>query len=131
MTTEQTPLLRSRSPSVGEVVDTAESKKIMAPRTIIIIILIILVLVQLGDQLMEPSFTRVFESIYCYNYWETEDPSRILLSRANVRPGAVGGVAEDFCKVARVQSQVATLRGYQYLFDGLPCKQYPAVIRHV
>lgn len=124
MATEQTPLLRSRSPSVGQIVDIVDTK-VMSPRTIITITIVILVVVQMGDQLMEPSFTRVFESIYCYNYWEVEDPSKILLSRANVGPGAIGGVDEQWCKVAKVQSQVATLRGYQSFLEGIPCEQYP------
>jgi len=71
---------------------------------------------------MEPPLTRVYESIYCYEYWEQQDPSKLLASRESVAPGAVGGVEERFCKVPSVQASVALLQGNLSLFNGMPCE---------
>ncbi|GAB7352788.1 hypothetical protein MBLNU459_g3409t2 [Dothideomycetes sp. NU459] len=119
MATEQTPLLRSRSASVSEMAEGAE-KRVMAPRTIVAIVIWFLLIVQFGSELTESPFIRIVESIYCYEYWEIADPSKLLAGRDTVRPGAMGGVEERWCKVAKIQSQVASLRGWQTFLDGIP-----------
>lgn len=117
---EETPLLRTSSPSsAGEVL--AESGPI-STRWIVIILLLLSVLLQAGDQLMQTPLTRVFESIYCYEYWEEHDPSKLLAGRIGAGPGALGGVEEALCKVPEIQSQVAALLGNLNFFNGIPCK---------
>lgn len=77
-------------------------------------------LLQMGDQLADTPQTRIIEGIFCYKYWEKADPSKLLLSRDVVGPGAVGGVDEAWCKLPQIQGQVAHLKGYQIMFDGIP-----------
>jgi len=117
---EDTPLLRTNSQPISQK-GVSESHHITT-RWIVPTILAIIVILQCGDQLMEPPLIRVFESIYCYQYWEQQDPSKLLASRENVAPGAVGGVEERFCKVPDVQASVALLQGNLNLFNGLPCE---------
>jgi hypothetical protein len=92
----------------------------MSPRAILIIMGVMILIVQCGDQLSEAPFTRIFESIYCYQYWEQEDPTKILIPRSAVGPGALGGVEEQWCKVAEVQGKVAMLKGTQQFLDCIP-----------
>lgn len=77
-------------------------------------------LFSLGDQWMDPPQTRIFEAIICYRYYEDVDPSKILQDRSTIGPGAIGGVDEMWCKADTIQSELAALRGWQNLFDGLP-----------
>lgn len=63
---------------------------------------------------------RIFESVICYRYYEKADPSKIVLGRDVVGPGAIGGVPELYCKAEQVQSELAMLRGWQQFFDGIP-----------
>jgi len=74
----------------------------------------------MGDQLMDGPQTRIFEAVICYRYYEEIDPTKLLVGREAVGPGAIGGVAEMFCKVDAIQSDLAALRGWQQLFDGMP-----------
>ena len=85
-----------------------------------LLILIVLLLVSLGDQWQDTPHVRIMEAVICYRYFETVDPSKLLLSRNQVGPGAIGGVAEIWCKADDVQSELAMLRGWQATFDGLP-----------
>ncbi|EAW08898.1 putative MFS transporter [Aspergillus clavatus NRRL 1] len=55
--------------------------------------------------------TRLYESIACYRYYETHEPSRI---------GPGGSVREQWCKIAPVQAEVAFVRGYEALFTAIP-----------
>ncbi|KAG8627406.1 hypothetical protein KVT40_004889 [Elsinoe batatas] len=119
---ERTPLL-SKGPShdVGEVTEIQQfTSSTLSPRSIITLILVVVMIFSLGDQISDTPMKRIFESIYCYEYWEEHDPSKLLVGRDLIGPGAVGGVDEKWCKVAAVQSQVATLGGWQIFFDGMP-----------
>ncbi|KAL1305068.1 hypothetical protein AAFC00_002005 [Neodothiora populina] len=69
---------------------------------------------------MEVPFTRVYESIYCYKYWEVHDSSKLLQGRDVVGPGAIGGVSEALCKIPEVQADVAALMGNLAFFNGIP-----------
>ena len=69
---------------------------------------------------MDSPQTRIIESVICYRYYEKVDPSKLLVGREGVGPGAIGGVAEMDCKADTVQSELAMLRGWQMLFDGFP-----------
>lgn len=84
------------------------------------LILTVVLLVSLGDQWQETPLARITEAVICYRYFEKVDPSKLLLSRDQVGPGAIGGVAEMWCKADDVQSELAMLRGWQQTFDGFP-----------
>lgn len=121
MPSESSPLLRSPRVSRGEYFDlpkTARSKR--SPQVIMAITMVVLLLITCGDQLMDSPQTRIIESVICYEYWEKVDPSKLEIGREGVGPGAVGGVAEIWCKTDAVQSQLALLRGWQTFLDGFP-----------
>ncbi|KAI9751276.1 MAG: hypothetical protein M4579_006129 [Chaenotheca gracillima] len=67
----------------------------------------------LGELMQMGPRTRIFESIYCHQYYADHDPSVI---------GDDGwSVPEDVCnRNGKVQDQVASLKGWQMLFDGIP-----------
>ncbi|KAI0194212.1 MFS general substrate transporter [Astrocystis sublimbata] len=87
---------------------------------IIFKICLIVAVAATADSLIESPQLRIFESIICYRYYEAADPSKLLLGRHELGPGALGGVAEKWCKVNSVQTDVALLRGYQQTLDGIP-----------
>jgi hypothetical protein len=117
--TEVTPLLgRNTESHDGSVKKDGSSQ--MSSRAILIIIGVLILIVQCGDQFTEAPLTRIYESIYCYQYWEQEDPTKILLPRSAVGPGALGGVEEQWCKVAEVQGKIAMLKGTQLFLDCIP-----------
>jgi hypothetical protein len=112
---EQTPLLPPRSPrSVNTEISSPESKKSSSLLIITLVLLFVLSL-EAGDQMIGPAQTRVFESIYCRQYYEKHDPSAIH------GPGR-NGVDEELCKISVIQGQVAMLKGWQLTFDGLGSK---------
>ncbi|KAF2839659.1 major facilitator superfamily MFS-1, partial [Patellaria atrata CBS 101060] len=75
-----------------------------------ILLMVIVVTVVAGGQLVDPAMTRVFESIYCKQYYEKHDPSKI---------GRNGQVSEEYCKISKVQGNVALLQGWQLTFDSI------------
>ena len=87
---------------------------------VVFVIFAIVLLVSLGDQWQETPHTRIMEAVICYRHFEKADPSKLLLGRDQVGPGAIGGVAEMWCKADEVQSELAMLRGWQSTFDGFP-----------
>lgn len=126
-TSERTPLLRDEpqdqpndNAADGSSSNKPTRKHSRSPRFVIMCILLATLAVGIGDQLEETPLMRIFESVYCYQYWETHDPSLLNMGRDRVGPGAVGGVDEWHCKIPDVQGRVATLAGYQTLFDGIP-----------
>lgn len=87
---------------------------------IVFLLISILVLAQCGDRLTNSPIARIKEAIICYNYYEEHDPRKLLVGRSAVGPGAIGGVAEKLCKIDEVQSDLASLNGYQDFLDGVP-----------
>lgn len=87
---------------------------------LLLLLMVVVLLVSLGDQLMDTPNTRILEAVICYRYWEKVDPSKLLLGRDAVGPGAVDGVQEMYCKADDVQSELAALRGWQQTFNGFP-----------
>ncbi|KAI1082124.1 MFS general substrate transporter [Whalleya microplaca] len=73
-----------------------------------------------ADSLIESPQIRIFESIICYRHYEHVDPSKLRLQRDQLGPGALGGVAETWCKNNEVQGSLAMLEGYQQFLDGIP-----------
>ncbi|EMC95092.1 hypothetical protein BAUCODRAFT_123567 [Baudoinia panamericana UAMH 10762] len=118
---ETSPLL---SPRCGEVIDLSPGNsrggQWVSHETVNLILMLLLLCISFGDQISESPQVRIFESVICYKHYESVDPSKILISREAVGPGAIGGVAELHCKVNAVQEQLAELRGYQQFFDGIP-----------
>ncbi|KAI3326782.1 MFS general substrate transporter [Xylariaceae sp. AK1471] len=124
--TERSPLLGDVSEQQVPVNAGSESESdgdVPAPKTshaIIFKICVIVAIAATGDSLIESPQMRIFESIICYRYYEHADPSKLLLGRDQLGPGALGGVAEEWCKVNQVQADLAALKGYQLFLDGIP-----------
>ncbi|KAG9653450.1 MFS general substrate transporter, partial [Aureobasidium melanogenum] len=117
--TEVTPLLGQIAAPQNETT-LKDGRCQMSSRAILIIMGILILIIQSADQFSEAPLTRIFESIYCYQYWEHEDPTKILIPRSAIGPGALGGVEEQWCKVAEVQGKVAMLKGTQQFLDCIP-----------
>lgn len=117
---ELSPLLAP--PQAPKATTTAEqNRKSRQPwEKIMFVLMVVLLFASCGDQSQESPLIRITESVICYRYFENVDPSKLLLSRAEVGPGAIGGVAEMYCKADEVQSKLAMIRGWQATFDGLP-----------
>ena len=90
------------------------------PKAITWAFLMVVLLFSCGIQLRGNPQTRIIESIICYRYYERTDPSKIQLGREDVGPGAIGGVAEMWCKVDAVQSELAAVGGWQIFLNGFP-----------
>ena len=118
--TERSPLL----PTPNQLNDTPHKSPTrgswQTPENVTLLVMLVVLLVSLGDQLMESPQTRITESVICYRYYENVDPSKLLVGRSKIGPGAIGGVEEMYCKADEVQSELAMLRGWQQLFDGFP-----------
>ena len=97
--------------------DHLQDKKMERP---LLILTFVILLVALGDDLLDSPMTRITEAVICYRHYEKKDPSKLLIGRDGIGPGAIGGVHELHCKADAVQSELALLRGWQYLFDSIP-----------
>ncbi|KAF1991443.1 MFS general substrate transporter [Aulographum hederae CBS 113979] len=121
--TERTPLLppspssddtpsRPSTPGPSTPASPSKTPFTRSPAFVTTLLFIFIAVASAGDFLTQPAQTRVFESIYCREYYLAHDPSLI---------GGDGreGVAEKFCKVAEVQGKVAMLKGWQTSLDGI------------
>jgi MFS family permease len=81
---------------------------------------VVILLLALGDDLLDSPMARITEAVICYRHYEIIDPSKLLIGRDNIGPGAIGGVNELHCKLDAVQTELALLRGWQSLFDSIP-----------
>ncbi|TKA32767.1 hypothetical protein B0A50_00992 [Salinomyces thailandicus] len=117
--TETSRLLPPTDSGTVEHLEAAHSSRI-SWQAITYILMAVICLVGTGDQLLESPTARIMEAVICYRHYEKEDPSKILVGRKAVGPGAIGGVAEMWCKVGPVQEQLASLRGYQQFLEGFP-----------
>ncbi|OTA34584.1 hypothetical protein BTJ68_06666 [Hortaea werneckii EXF-2000] len=115
--TETTPLLSTENGTIEDIQSTHLPRRW---QTLTYLLMLVIFLVGAGDSIAESPTTRIFESVICYRYFESEDPGKIQLGRAVVGPGAIGGVEEQYCKADSVQQQLASLAGYQTLFEGFP-----------
>jgi len=115
---EETPLLSETSlPTKPSPPDSKPSRPY---RNIILLLCSVLILTQCGEELSESPQSRISEAIICYRHYETADPSKLLADRSSVSPGAIGGVAEELCKIEAVQNQLSSLRGFQGFLNGGP-----------
>jgi hypothetical protein len=77
---------------------------------LMITLLAVILLVETGNAMTQGPLTRILESIVCKDYYQANDPSKI---------GSDGQVPEDMCKGSEIQGEVAIVKGYSELFDGL------------
>lgn len=118
--TEESPLIPPSSERDGVSNAPAKKKSWQTPQRVTLLFMLVVLLSSLGDQWMDSPQTRIIEAVICYRHYEKVDPRKILVGRDAIGPGAVGGVAEMWCKTADVQNDLAMLRGWQQLFDGIP-----------
>ncbi|KAK5175378.1 uncharacterized protein LTR77_000517 [Saxophila tyrrhenica] len=120
-TSEDVPLLaQPEDDAYSRPQSPLQPKAWQNTQTITHIFMLVILLNSLGDSLLQSPQTRILESVECYLYYEQSDPSKLLLDRSHVGPGAIGGVDEMFCKVGEVQSRLVTLRGWQIFLDCIP-----------
>ncbi|KAK0386787.1 hypothetical protein NLU13_6623 [Sarocladium strictum] len=111
------PLEHSRLLGADNSEHCAEGKK--AEKAIILLKIVILLLA-LGDDMLDSPMARITEAVICYRHYEMTDPSKLRMGRDDIGPGAIGGVEELHCKVNAVQAKLASLRGWQSLLDSIP-----------
>ncbi|KAL1617925.1 hypothetical protein SLS56_010765 [Neofusicoccum ribis] len=83
-----------------------------SPAAISYLFLLVIIAGVTAENVSLPAFTRIYESIYCRQYYAEHDPSLIG------RDGG-DGVPEEFCKISQVQGEVAMLRAWQTFFDSV------------
>lgn len=87
---------------------------------VIIILMLVVAIGAVAEEMIQSPMTRILEAVICYRHYEEADPSKILIGRKEIGPGAIGGVDEIYCKVNAVQSEMAMLRGWIHLFESVP-----------
>lgn len=105
---EHSPLLAPPPSSCNSAASTTEQRRNKwSPKAISYLFLMVIVAVVTAESISLPALTRIYESIYCRQYYAKHDPS--LIGR--------DGVPEKYCKVSRVQGDVAMLKAWQTFFD--------------
>src|ERR1700761_4379252 len=74
-------------------------------------IYVIVFCVNLGVQVLQPAQTQIYESIYC-SQWYKRHPLAGL--------PADGTIPESYCKLAPIQTQISTLKGWLEFFSAAP-----------
>ncbi|KAJ5544759.1 MFS transporter [Penicillium sp. DV-2018c] len=100
-------------PVLGQSDRRDDTDSELCPRTrfrILITLIVILLSFEIGGQMIPGPMVRIIETIACDNYWRRHDPARLPPS---------GHLPEHLCKIAAVQTEVATVKGYSDLFEGL------------
>ncbi|KAK5112042.1 hypothetical protein LTR62_004576 [Meristemomyces frigidus] len=121
--TEATPLLLPAPPRLASYISLKLPHLPVKPlsyKPLLSLLIVIVILSSSSDEIMESAQLRIFESIICYRHYESTDPTKLLLGRSAVGPGAIGGVLEQDCKIDGVQGELAMLVGYTRFFNGLP-----------
>ena len=103
---ETSPLLSTPSTRPSPKADHAEQHR---TRTYVVA-LVLLNAINLGDLVLGPATARIYESVYCRNWYREHDPSLV----------GPGGVEEMYCKIPNVQRDVSSLVGFRELFDAMP-----------
>ena len=120
MPSEATPLLTPGLERNNPFEHRTKRKSWQTAPVVINIMYLTVLLFSFGDKLSEGPLLRVKEAVICYRHYERVDPSKLLLGRDQIGPGAIGGVLETLCKVDDVQNDLAALNGWQMVFDGIP-----------
>jgi hypothetical protein len=89
--------------------DTTAAREKLRVRLMITLFSIIF-FVETGASMTGGPITRIFEAIACRQYYEIHDPNAIDRS---------GQIPEEMCKGSEIQGEVAIVKGYGELFDGL------------
>ena len=111
---EQTPLLFSsvRAAVDSQAISTKSSRQKPSQLLIIILVLLYVVFLDLGYELIVVANTRVFEAIYCREYYELHDPSLVGSDGRDM-------IDEKWCKLSVIQGEVAMLKGWQLTLDSI------------
>jgi MFS family permease len=75
------------------------------------LISVMVTFIDIGAYLAEAPQTRIFEANLCLSYYREQDPSVIL---------GDGSIPERLCKVDVVQQKLASIFGWQEMFNALP-----------
>lgn len=78
---------------------------------VVTLVMCLIFVYEFADELMVSPRTRLFEAIFCHDFYAAHDPSLISDD---------GTVPERFCKIDQVQAQVALLKGWQGFFENIP-----------
>lgn len=78
---------------------------------LVVLIFTLVAFVDIGAFLSEPPQTRIFEANLCLKYYREEDPSVIK---------GDGTIPEELCKVDEVQQRLASIFGWQEMFNAIP-----------
>lgn len=116
---ERSPLLPATAPSPS----LEQHRRKWSPAAISYLFLLVIIAGVTADNVSLPAFTRIYESIYCRQYYAEHDPSLIG------RDGG-DGVPEEFCKISQVQGEVAMLRAWQTFFDSVGSEFAPSADAH-
>jgi MFS family permease len=97
--------------------ESTTSKLLLPPKKkkpwmlLVVLIFAMITFIDVGAFLAEPPQTRIFEANLCLTYYREEDPSVILDD---------GSIPEKLCKVDIVQQRLASIFGWQEMFNALP-----------
>jgi hypothetical protein len=75
-----------------------------------VLVFLLVAIIDVGAFLAEAPKTRVYESNICLHHYEEIDPTKINN----------GVVAEELCKEDVIQERMASIFGWQELFDAIP-----------
>ncbi|KAI1676176.1 MFS general substrate transporter [Pyrenophora tritici-repentis] len=78
---------------------------------LVCLIFALIAFIDIGAYLADPPQTRIFEANLCYKYYLEQDPLVI---------GGDGTILEELCKVDIVQQRLASIFGWQEMFNALP-----------
>lgn len=109
------PRQPSGPPVPGQSECCGDSDSELSPRSrirLLITLIIVLLAFEIGGQMIPGPMVRLIETIACDNYWRRHDPARLPAS---------GHLPEHLCKISAVQTEVATVKGYSDLLEGLLC----------
>lgn len=103
--TPSSPLLSSASDGANRKDESRSYTRLLVK------IYIIVLCVNIGVQMLVPAQTQIFEAIYC-SQWYKNHPT----------PGVPSGsdIPESYCKIAPVQKQISTLKGWLEFFMAAP-----------
>ena len=114
-TSPTSPLLTPdprRRPSVSASVTSFSRRSALF---FLVLVLVITVIIDIGGNMMIAPGQRILESIICKNYYRAHNPEQV---------GPSGEVPEKLCKIAPVQKEMATLRGWVGMVDALPSRSF-------
>ena len=110
--------LRESSEEEGAFLPPIDDSDALQPTTgdkpwllLVGLICALITFIDIGAYLADPPMTRIFEANLCYKYYLEQDPSVI---------GGDGTIPEELCKVDIVQQQLASIFGWQEMFNALP-----------